>query len=190
MTIDDEKLVKLFEALDPKRRRQALKGALRRTANLVRKKAQANLKSSHINTSTGLPKGIRRLLYKQKLGFRVTVGTKKRGGGQNSAAYGYHQGRSYRRAVERGVSAARLTSYEKPVLLWAENGTKSRRTKASSLWRGSRRKRRGHPTGSMPRYGFMERTRQEMSPEVDALLKNEINLNIQKIAKKYGCTIS
>lgn len=168
MTIDDEKLIKLFEALDPKRRRQALKGALRRTANLVRKKAQANLKSSHINTSTGLPKGIRRLLYKQKLGFRVTVGTGKKG--------------------VRGAFHTNRQGKEKPVLLWAEGGTGQRFTKTAT--RIFRRKRSGHSTGSMPRYGFMEKTRQEMSPEVDALLKNEINLNIQKIAKKYGCTIS
>ena len=168
MTVDDEKLIKLFQALDPKQRKKAIKGALTRAANLVRKEAQANLKSSKINTSTGLPKGIRRLVYRDKLGFRVTVGTGKKG--------------------VRGAFHTNRQGKEKPVLLWAEGGTKRRFTVTTS--RIFRRKRRGHPTGSMPRYGFMERTKQEITPKVDALLKNEINLNIQKIAKKYGCTIS
>ena len=191
MTVDDEKLVKLFAALDPKQRKKAIKAALTGAGAQVRKAAVKNLKAiKRLNSSTGLTKGIRRINYKGKLGFRVTIGTKERGKGKNSAAYGYHQGRSYRRAVARGVNEDKLKSYEKPVLLWAEGGTKSRHTKTKSSRRGSRRKRRGHPTGSMPRYGFMERTKQEMTPKVDALLKNEINLNIQKIAKKYGCTIS
>lgn len=168
MTVDDENLVKLFKALDPKQREKALKGALMRAGNLLLKEAQTNLKNKKINTDTGLPKGIRRLIYKKVLGFRVTVGTGKKG-----VRGGFHTNRFGK---------------EKPVLLWAEGGTKKRFT--TTLTRIFRRKRRGHSTGWMPRYGFMEKTRQEMSPQIEALLKKEINLNIQRIAKKYGCTVS
>ena len=184
MTVDDEKLIKLFEALDPKQRKKAIKGALTRAGAQVRKEAVKNLKAKFPGAKKGMEKGIRRTNYKDKLGFRVTIGTKgrKKTKGKQSRIGNVFASDDYYYTNQRGQL--------KPVLIWAEGGTKSRHTKTESSWRGSRRKRRGHPTGSMPRYGFMERTKQEITPKVDALRKNESNLNIQMIAKKYGCTIS
>ncbi len=187
MTVDDEKLFKLFEALDPKQRKKAIKGALTRAGSKLRKAAVENLmtvvpktgkgkqKSSPLKAGKEMAKGIRRVNYKDKIGFRVTIGTKKRKKGSKGPDYGYYTN-------SRGLT--------KPVLIWAEGGTDKRDTKTGSSWRGSRRKRRGHYTGRMPRYGFMEKTKTEMAPKVEAMLKEEINLNIQRIAKKYGCTIS
>ena len=194
MTYDDSQLMKLFEELSPKNQKKALKGAMTRAANTVKRKATANLKAAKgsngktINTSTGLPKGIRRVLYKTKLGFRVTVGTKN----TKRKSFGYHQGRAYRRAQRRvangEMSASLLSSYQKPVLLWAEGGTKQRHTKTAT--KIFRRLRSGHSTGAMPRYGFMERTKQQMKPQIDGLLKDEIVKNIQRIARKYGCRVN
>lgn len=175
MTVDDEKLFKLFEALDPKQRKKAIKGALTRAGSKLRKAAVENLKSKLPKAGKEMAKGIRRVNYKDKIGFRVTIGTKKRKKGSKGPDYGYYTN-------SRGLT--------KPVLIWAEGGTDKRDTKTGSSWRGSRRKRRGHYTGRMPRYGFMEKTKTEMAPKVEAMLKEEINLNIQRIAKKYGCTIS
>lgn len=189
LTLDEENLVRLFQELDPKRRAQATKGALRRAANLVKKEAVKNLKSSkngkgkNINTASGLQKGIRRLIYRKTMGFRVTVGTARRGKSDKAFIYGYHQGRGYRRAMARGVRKGFLTSYEKPVLIWAEDGTDDRSTK-------SRGRKKGHFTGSMPRYGFMERTKVQMKDKVTDLLHKEINYSIQRIAKKYGCRVT
>ncbi len=180
MTVDDDKLVKLFQALDPKQRKKAIKSALTRAAAQVRKQAVKNLKSALPESGKDLAKGIRRVSYKNKIGFRVTIGTKKKKKGSRIESV-MHSDDVYH-TNRRGLA--------KPILIWAEGGTKSRHTKTESSWRGSRRKRKGHPTGSMPRYGFMEKTKEEMLPKVDAMLKQEINLSIQRIAKKYGCTFS
>lgn len=73
---DDTRLVRLFEELDPKRRRQALKGAFRKAAFEVRNYARKGLKSE-IEASKEVLKGIRGAVYRRSLGFRVTVGSKK-----------------------------------------------------------------------------------------------------------------
>ena len=188
LTYDDSNLFRLFEELDPKARKKAIRSALRSTATKVRKEAVRNLKSSvgtngkRLSDSTGLSKGIRRLIYKDKLGFRVTIGTK---GGKKPS--GFHKTRAYRRAAARGASADRLRSMEKPVLLWAENGTRLRKTKTQT--RIFRRSRSGHSTGQMPRYGFMEKTKTDMTPKVTEELRASIVRSIEKAAKKYGCTI-
>ncbi len=163
LTLDDDNLVKLFEALNPKQRKQAIQGALRRAATKVKKEAVKNLRSARngkgetIKTSKELEKGIRRLAYKKHLGFRVTVGSKKK-------------------------------AKTKPILVWAEEGTKKRFTKTQT--KVYRRKRGGHYTGEMPRYGFMQRTKEQVKDKVTDMLHNEINQNIQRIAKKYGCRVT
>ena len=143
-TIDynDENLQRLFAELEPKRRLQAIKGGFRREANQVRKTAINNLRSS-IQSNKDLEKGVRAIVFKRKAGFRVTVGT-KRAGKNGKGEAGFHTNRQ---------------GLKKPVLIWAEEGTKERQTKPK---KGTRRRaarlRASHRTGRMKRYGFMAQT--------------------------------
>lgn len=168
---DDRNLQRLFAELEPKQRLKALKAGFRREANQVRKTAVNNLRGSGIRTDKDLESGIRAVVFKQQAGFRVTIGTKAGKGKQ----YGFHKNR-------RGEL--------KPVLLWAEMGTEDRRTKSNSgkhtrLWTG--RLRKGHYTGRMRRYGFMQQTLDQVSSSVSDNLHNEVIQSVEKVAKKYGC---
>lgn len=165
---DDTNLQHMFEALQPKQRLKALRGAFRREANKFRRKAIKNLRSS-IRSDRDLERGVRTIVFKRAAGFRVTVGTKK----ANRNGKG-----------EQGMHLNRQ-GLKKPVLIWAEEGTESRYTKSKT--RIFRRKRKGHSTGRMKRYGFMAKTRDEISGSITESLHNEVINSIKKEAKKYGC---
>ena len=169
---DDGNLQRLFAEMEPKRRAQALRGGFRKAANDVRKKAVANLRSS-IRTDKDLEKGIRAAVFKRRAGFRVTIGTKKAGkNGKNG------KGESGMHLNRQGL--------KKPVLIWAEMGTAQRTTKSSGGKRAARY-RAAHNTGSMPRYGFMDKTRNQVRDTVTADMRKQVAENVERIAKKYGC---
>lgn len=160
---DDGNLQQLFAELDPKRRAQALRGGFRREAAKVRKTAINNLRSSGIRSDKDLEKGVRAMVFRRTAGFRVTVGTK--------GEAGFHTNR-------RGE--------KKPILLWAELGTKQRRTKGNGGRRASRQ-RAAHNTGQMKRYGFMAQTLDDVRNTVTEDVHQLVADNVTKIAKKYGC---
>ena len=172
-TIDynDENLQRLFAELEPKRRLQAIKGGFRREANQVRKTAINNLRSS-IQSNKDLEKGVRAIVFKRKAGFRVTVGTKRAGKNSKGEA-GFHTNRQ---------------GLKKPVLIWAEEGTKERQTKPK---KGTRRRaarlRASHRTGRMKRYGFMAQTLTSVRDTVTSNIHEMVAENVQKVAEKYGC---
>lgn len=168
LNYDDANLQRLFAEMDAKQRLKALKGAFRKEANRVRKTALNNLRGS-IRTDKDMEKGVRAIVFKQKAGFRVTIGTKRatKAGGKE---YGFHKNRQ---------------GLKKPILIWAEEGTEERRTKSKT--RIFVRSRKGHPTGRMKRYGFMRQTRDEVADSVNDSLHNEIVTSVTKIAEKYGC---
>ncbi|MBQ7762561.1 MAG: hypothetical protein IJX65_09260 [Alistipes sp.] len=172
-TIDynDENLQRLFAELEPKRRLQAIKGGFRREANQVRKTAINNLRSS-IQSNKDLEKGVRAIVFKRKAGFRVTVGT-KRAGKNGKGEAGFHTNRQ---------------GLKKPVLIWAEEGTKERQTKPK---KGTRRRaarlRASHRTGRMKRYGFMAQTLTSVRDTVTTNIHEMVAENVQKVAEKYGC---
>ena len=165
---DDANLQRLFAAMDTQKRLKALKGAFRRQANLVRKTAINNLRGS-IRSDKDLERGVRAIVFKRKAGFRVTVGTKK--AGRSGKEYGFHKNR-------RGL--------KKPVLIWAEEGTALRHTKNRT--RFFIRTRKGHPTGRMKRYGFLQKAADEVRDSVTDNLHNEVINSVKEIAKKHGCT--
>ena len=172
-TIDynDENLQRLFAELEPKRRLQAIKGGFRREANQVRKTAINNLRSS-IQSNKDLEKGVRAIVFKRKAGFRVTVGT-RRAGKNGKGEAGFHTNRQ---------------GLKKPVLIWAEEGTKERQTKPK---KGTRRRaarlRASHRTGRMKRYGFMAQTLTSVRDTVTTNIHEMVAENVQKVAEKYGC---
>lgn len=169
ISYDCRNLQRLFEELTPKRRAQAIKGALRRAANTIRRVAVNNLRSS-LNSNRDLERGVRAIVWKRQAGFRVTVGPKAASRKTGKGERGYHTNR-------RGL--------KKPVLMWAEDGTDSRRTKSKA--RIFTRSRKGHSTGRMKRYGFMARTKSETEANVTSMLHTEIINNVKRVAKKYGC---
>lgn len=167
---DDSNLQRMFAAMDPGQRLKALKGAFRKEATRVRKTAVNNLRGSGIRTDKDLEKGIRQTVFKREAGFCVTIKPKRsdKAGGKD---YGFHKNRQ---------------GLKKPILTWAEEGTKERRTKSKT--RIFVRTRKGHPTGRMKRYGFMRQTRDQVVDTVNDNLHNEIVASVTKIAAKYGCS--
>lgn len=173
ITYDDSNLMKLFRELSPENRLKAIKGALRRQASKVRRTAVNNLRGSirSQNDQKGLESGVRAVVFKRKAGFRVTVGTKA---GSKKTGKG-----------ERGIHTNRR-GLKKPVLIWAEEGTKERHTKTAT--KIFTRSRKGHSTGRMKRYGFLRKTLNEVRGTVTDSLHNEIIQSVTRISKKYGCT--
>lgn len=165
---DDRNLQRLFAEMDAPHRLKALRGAFRKEAGRVRRIAVNNLRGS-IRTDRDLAKGIRAIVYKKTAGFRVTIGTRK-ANRNGLGEYGFHKNRQ---------------GLKKPVLIWAEEGTDLRRTKARS--KIFVRKRKGHSTGRMRRYGFMAKTKSQVQDSVTNNLRKEIVKSVEKIAKKYGC---
>ena len=167
---DDENLQKLFAALEPKRRKQALKGGFRAVALKVRKRAISNLRSSGIRSDSNLEKGIRGYPFSKDSGFEVTIKPKKVGKDGKGEA-GMHKNRQ---------------GLKKPVLFWAEGGTEERMTKSNGGKR-AHRKRAAHSTGRMKSYGFMKKTRAETRPTVKSDVDTMVKESIIKISQKYGC---
>ncbi len=158
---DDTRLMRLFDELDPKRRRQALRGAFRQTARAVREAAVENLRATGLASSRHVERGIRIVMLKRgQAGFRVTVGTKRR------------------RAKGEGTTAAEKRRRRLAIVpLWAETGTTERYT------------RKGRYRGAMGQRSFMGKTKSDMSPRVERMMKEAIVGNIESTAVKYGCRI-
>lgn len=157
---DDSNLQQLFAELEPKRRVQALRGGYRRMANRVRKVAIEHLRSS-IRSDRDLEKGIRTIVFKKVVGFRLTVGTKFGKNGKGEA--GFHNNRQ---------------GMKKPVLIWAEDGTDSRNTKHG--------RRAAHFTGYMRAYGFMHATARETRGTITEEMRENLVKSITQTAKRYG----
>ncbi len=172
---DDGNLQRLFAEMEPEKRLKAIKGAFRREARKVRETAVRNLHKS-IAGDEQMGRGIRAIVFKRKAGFRVTIGTKK-ADKNGKSGYGYYLSRRLRK---------KAGAKPKPVLIWAEAGTKWRRTKTKT--RVFTRKRIGHSTGYMKRYGFMQKTLAQVRDSVTDGLHKEVIDSITKTAQKYGCT--
>lgn len=160
---DDEQFRRMWEQMSPRRRMQALKGQYRMAGRKFRAQAVAELRRSGIHTSRDLEKGVRLLVFKQTPGFRVTVGTQGRG----KNAKGYHTNR-------RGL--------EKPVLLWAEDGTQARARRTRRLTG------RMASTGRMPALLFLDKAKQAYAGTVNDQIRDYLMTSTQRIALRYGCT--
>lgn len=161
---DDDRFRRMWVQMSPRRRMQALKGHYRIAGRKFRNAAISELRRSGIHTSRDLEKGVRLLVFRNTPGFRVTVGTKGRGKG----AKGYHTNR-------RGL--------EKPVLMWAEDGTMQRARR-----RNRRRSLRSMAaTGRMPALLFLEKAKQSQAATINDEIKNYLMTSTQRIALRYGC---
>lgn len=155
----------VFQALDLKDQRKAMRGAIRREGNRLKKHAIIELQSSGIGQGTKqrLSKGIRIRVYPDKFGagFMLSVKPHKK--------QGYHKNRQDK---------------EKPVLMWAEDGTKYRKTKTKT--KVFVRKRKGHVTWRMKRYGFMRKTDEQATRIVEQNLFSNFQKNLERATRKKG----
>lgn len=182
VTYDDSQLQQLFAQMDEKQRAKAMKGAFRSTANTFRRAAVSLLRSS-IRSNREMEKGVRALVFKKKLGFRVTVGTVLR------------KSKDKTRYVAKKGFYMNHQGLEKPVLIWAEDGTKERRLKGS---RGSFKTKRGFRKrylyngayrGRMRAYQFILGAQRQVGPQIDNELQVNFRQSVEKVAKKYGCIV-
>lgn len=172
---DDSNLQRLFEQLTPAQRKRMFRGAMGRAATTVRKSAVKNLRSS-IHSSKDLEKGIRKIVYKQKLlGFRLTVGTKRASKDGKRKAVGFHRNRQGK---------------DKPVLIWAEEGTVRRKAKSGARFKSGNKwvNTKSKDRGKMRASKFMEAAKRQSMPRVATNVREEITKGIIKMAKKYGCS--
>lgn len=168
ITFDDSRLTSLIEALDPKQRGQSLRRGLRKAAGVLRKEARSQLRGTGFRSNANVERGIRTELFRRKLGFRVTVGTKRR----------------YRKSASS--NAEKRTRRLDVVALWAETGTIRRRTKSHWTRRGFRK---GADRGTMRQYEFMDKARQSKGPQMEKEVRQGLIDGVVKTAKKYGCSI-
>lgn len=160
---DDSQLQKLFSEMNVKDRMKSMKSAFRREGNYVKKVAISNLRSD-LHSNSDLERGIQVQLFKRGTGFVVTIKSDKKTG------KGFY---------------TKKNGDKKPVLIWAEEGTKMRRTK--TMTKVYRRKRRSHTTGRMKSYCFMADTQVEVRNRVTDDIHSKLEESVWKIAKKYGC---
>ncbi len=154
--------------------KKSMRGAIRAEARKAQKIAQGKLLSSGLQvrgSTSDWKKGIRTRIYPDNkgAGFMVTVkaraASRKTGKGEKSM----HENRF---------------GFRKPILMWAEEGTKNRSTKSQTKW--FVRKKKGHSTGRMRAYGFMEAATPGMFRSVEAGLLPEVEKAVWKVAKKCG----
>ena len=177
LTYDDSQLRQLFAQMDEKQRAKAMKGGFRSAANLLKRSSISSLRSD-LNSNRSLEKGVRALVFKRKLGFRVTVGTVMK-----------------RTKDRHGWVGVKGFHNNKPVLIWAEDGTKERRLKGG---RGAHKTKRGFRKrylyngayrGRMRPYQFLVEGQRKVGPQINETLQAGFRASVEKVAKKYGCTV-
>ena len=167
----------VYKALDMKQQRKALNGAMRKEAKRVREEVVQSLHNSGIGqgTLTPLDKGIYTRIYPDKYGAGFMASIQPKNG--------------------KGIHVNRQMN-EKPVLMWAESGTRPRHTgkRTSSNNRRSRftgkkvkyYRRSGAYRGNMKPYHFMEDAERMDNDKVAENLFNQFQKNLERAAKKQG----
>jgi len=148
----------LFSALDLKERRKAMRTATRRVGAEARATAAGEIAASGLGHGTrrAIAKSLRLRVYPARYGLGFMITTKPHG------KEGYHKNRQGK---------------EKPILMWAQEGTQSRTT------RGTRSRSR-HATGSMPAYRFLQRAEERATRHVEAALFAELKTDLDKALRK------
>lgn len=165
----------VFEALEPKQQRKAMRTAIRTEGGLLKKAAQARIAASGLGRGTlkNISSGVRLRVYPDRYGLGFMVSVKPHGRNK-----GFHRNRR---------------NLEKPVLMWAEDGTRGRRIgrRISSFYseqpNGKKTKnyiRGGAYRGKMRRYAFLETTERQEAENVETRLFGKFQDNITTEARK------
>lgn len=153
----------LARQLDAKKLKGALRSAYRVEAGKALKIARKAVSQSGLQVQgnpSDLNKGVRPYIYSRGGGFMVTV-KPQRGKKADKSMHRNRYGKL------------------KPVLMWAEDGTKRRATKGKG-------NRKAHNTGNMPDYRFMQRAEPDMYRSVEAGLLPQVEKKVVRAAEKAG----
>lgn len=167
----------LLKNLSSRELRNTLKRSYRAEAKKALEIARAQLQASGMQVKgnkADWTRGVRSYVYSRGGGFLITVKAKAsvKGKGEKSM----HTNR-------RGD--------KKPVLMWAEEGTKVRTTRAKmgskSGWlRRAKVKKKGANRGRMPAYGFLEKAEPQMFRLVETDLVYQLDKAVTEQARKSG----
>lgn len=161
----------LLRGFSTRQIRNTLKRSYRKVGKEAQQIAVGKLRTSglSIKGASDYDKGLRLHIYSKGGGFLITV-----------------KARSASRKTGKGEKSMHVTrtGNKKPVWMWAEEGTKSRKTKTKT--RIAVRARKSHSTGSMPAYGFLKAAEPEMFRAVENSLTKELETATVKVAKKAG----
>ncbi len=168
----------VYKALDMKDQRKAMRSAMRREGNRLKKEAVTNLKATGIGQGTkrSLSSGIYVRTYPDRYGLGFMVSVQPHGN-------------------RKGIHINRQ-NLEKPVLMWAEDGTRLRHVgrRISSFFGKSRftgKKirqylRGGTSRGKMGRYAFLAKTEAQTGDSVETNLFASFQKNLERAAMKQG----
>lgn len=173
-----EPFADVYKALDLKDQRKAMRSAMRSEGNRLKKAAVSNLSTSGIGQGTkrSLSSGIYVRTYPDRygLGFMVSVQPHGR---------------------RKGIHLNRQ-NLEKPVLMWAEDGTRMRHIgrRVSSFFGKSRYTgkkirqylRGGASRGKMRRYAFLGKTEAQNASSVESNLFDAFRRNVERAAMRQG----
>ena len=154
----------LLKALSPKDMRKTLKSAYRKVGNELLMIAREKVASSDMQNAGKVAKSMRLRVYTRGGGFMIT--TKPHG------KQGYYVNR-------KGL--------EKPVLMWAEEGTKYRFPRKGFFYAplmGGVRK--VEHMGKMPAYHFLDEVRARGGAIIEGKLGSELESAVERTADKLG----
>ena len=164
--------------------RRTLRGALREESRRVANVAKRNLRSSSLNHASSMTSGIRANVTRGLRGYYVSVTPEKWSRKKYRAAQAAKaKGKTLRR---KGIHTNRSGS-EKPVLMWAESGTKSRESRGRGVFernRGHMFGKKGLPEGEG--LGFLKRAESTEIGVSVGRVADALERQVKKIATKYG----
>lgn len=159
-----EEWTELLKGMSQKTLKKTLKGAYRRVGNELLKIARAKVAGSDLQNASKLKKGVRLRVYPGGGGFMITV--------KPHGRQGYYVNRKGK---------------EKPVLMWAEEGTKYRFPRKgfflAPLMGGVRKVEH---MGKMPAYHFLDEVRTLGGGIVESRLGGELESSVARTADRLG----
>lgn len=161
----------LLRAMDARDIKRTLKTAYRRVGKQIADIARQDLVSSGLRHGNKMKKNIRVRVYSRGGGFMITVKP--------------HGKQGYYKRSQDGA--------EKPVVMWASDGTKERYQRDGGkrtypLRKGGFRTMKGSWTGSMPEYPFLKRARYEGRSLIENAVGAIIESEVYDRARKLGWT--
>lgn len=158
----------LLRAMSPRNIKKTLKAAYRRIGKQIADIARSDLASSGLRHGNNMKRNIRVRVYPRGSGFMITVKP--------------HGKQGYYKRSQDGA--------EKPVAMWAVEGTKERHTRHGNLvypiGDGRYRTMKGNWTGSMPGYHFLTHANSQAEPIIDRNLQPEIEKAVYERLRKIG----
>lgn len=158
----------LLQAMNPRDIRKTLKTSYRRIGKMIADIARSDLASTSLRNASKMKRNIRVHVFSRGSGFMIT--TKPHG------KSGY-----YKRSQD---------GKEKPVLMWAAEGTKERYVyrgnRVYPLGNGQFRTMKGNWTGSMPGYFFLRHANRMAESITDKNIQPEIEKAVYERLRKAG----